>query len=113
MLLAGSPFPLMLRLWTVFFVFTWAISSHKIIISDSHGCVNRKKYGIFTVNKKHNYEKGGETMKKSELPELALKKQTLVAWAQILYKNGWIDHTRLGKMIELIENLEKGKRYVQ
>ncbi|WP_155250132.1 hypothetical protein [Ruminococcus flavefaciens] len=52
-------------------------------------------------------------MKKSESPELALKKQTLVAWAQILYKNGWIDHTRLGKMIELIENLEKGKRYVQ
>ena len=52
-------------------------------------------------------------MKRLDSPELALKKQTLTAWAQILYKNGWIDHTRLGKMIELIENLEKGKRYVK
>lgn len=88
-------------------------SLHKIIISDRHGCVNRKKYGIFTVNKKHNYEKGGETMKKSELPELALKKQTLTAWAHILYRNGWIDHTRLVKMVELIEQIDRGKGNMQ
>lgn len=52
-------------------------------------------------------------MKKSESPEMALKKQTLTAWAHILYKNGWIDHARLGKMVELIEKLDQGKRYVQ
>ena len=46
-------------------------------------------------------------MKKSELPELALKKQTLTAWAHILYRNGWIDHTRLGKMVELIEHIDR------
>ena len=45
-------------------------------------------------------------MKKSESPELILKKQTLTAWAHILYKNGWIDHTRLGKMVELIEHID-------
>ena len=52
-------------------------------------------------------------MKKSESPELALKKQTLAAWANILYKNGWIDHARLGKMVELIEHLDRGKGNMQ
>ena len=52
-------------------------------------------------------------MKRLEPPELLLKKQILTAWAHIMYKNGQIDHTRLWKMIELIENLEKGKQYVQ
>ncbi|WP_295069100.1 hypothetical protein [Ruminococcus sp.] len=51
-------------------------------------------------------------MKRLDSPELALKKQTLTAWAHILYKNGWIDHTRLGKMVELIEQLDQSK-YVQ
>ncbi|SFW45088.1 hypothetical protein [Ruminococcus flavefaciens] len=52
-------------------------------------------------------------MKKSELPELALKKQTLTAWAHILYRNGWIDHTRLVKMVELIEQIDRGKGNMQ
>ena len=49
-------------------------------------------------------------MKKTESPELILKKQTLTAWANILYKRGIIDHVRLGKMVTLIERLEKGNR---
>jgi hypothetical protein len=49
-------------------------------------------------------------MKRTESPELTLKKQTLNAWAQILYKKGVIDCTRLGKMTELIERLDSRKR---
>ena len=49
-------------------------------------------------------------MKKTESPELILKKQTLTAWANILYKQGIIDHVRLGKMVTLIGRLEKGNR---
>ena len=49
-------------------------------------------------------------MKRTESPELTLKKQTLTAWAQILYKKGIIDCTRLGKMTELIERLDGRKQ---
>ncbi|EWM52603.1 hypothetical protein [Ruminococcus flavefaciens] len=49
-------------------------------------------------------------MKRTESPELILKKQTLTAWANILYKHGIIDHVRLGKMVTLIGRLEKGNR---
>lgn len=45
-------------------------------------------------------------MKKSE-SELTLKKQTLTAWAKILYKKGYIDYSRLGKMKTLIEKTAK------
>ena len=49
-------------------------------------------------------------MKRKESPELILKNQTLAAWAQILYKKGIIDCTRLGKMTALIERLDSCKR---
>lgn len=49
-------------------------------------------------------------MKRTESPELILKKQTLTAWAQILYKKGIIDFTRLGKMTALIGRLDSYKR---
>ena len=49
-------------------------------------------------------------MKRTESPELILKKQTLTAWAKILYKKGIIDCARLGKMTELIERLDGRKR---
>ena len=48
-------------------------------------------------------------MKRTESPELILKKQTLTAWAQILYKKGIIDCSRLGKMTALIERLDNRK----
>jgi hypothetical protein len=48
-------------------------------------------------------------MKRTESPELTLKKQTLTAWAQILYKKGVIDCTRLGKMMSLIERMDNRK----
>ena len=37
--------------------------------------------------------------------ELALKKQTLEAWARILYHEGMIDLSRCNRMIERIEKL--------
>ncbi len=49
-------------------------------------------------------------MKKTESPELILKKRTLTAWANLLYKRGIIDNVRLGQMVTLIERLEKGNR---
>jgi hypothetical protein len=51
-------------------------------------------------------------MRRSESPEFALKKQTLTAWAQILYKKGYIDYSRLGKMIALIDRLDNSKRKI-
>ena len=39
-------------------------------------------------------------MKKESL-ELVIKKQILTAWANILYKNSWIDYARLGIMVDL------------
>lgn len=48
-------------------------------------------------------------MKKTESPDLILKKETLTAWAKVLYKNGYIDNLRLGKMISLIDRLGKRK----
>lgn len=47
-------------------------------------------------------------MKKESL-ELVIKKQILTAWANILYKNSWIDYARLGKMVEMIEHPDRGK----
>lgn len=49
-------------------------------------------------------------MKRTGSHELTLKKQTLTAWVQILYKKGIIDCTRLGKMTALIERLDSCKR---
>jgi hypothetical protein len=49
-------------------------------------------------------------MKRMESSELILKKQTLTAWARILYKKGIIDCSRLGKMTALIERLDNRKR---
>lgn len=37
--------------------------------------------------------------------ELVLKKQTLEAWARILYNEGMIDLARCNRMIERIEKL--------
>lgn len=51
-----------------------------------------------------NYkEKGAEDMTKNA--ELVLKKQTLEAWARILYNEGMIDLARCNRMIERIEKL--------
>lgn len=41
-------------------------------------------------------------MNKQDSPALELEKQTLTAWAQILYRNGMIDSARLGRIITLI-----------
>ena len=37
--------------------------------------------------------------------ELALKKQTLEAWANLLYKEGMIDVSRCSRMVEAIGKL--------
>lgn len=50
-------------------------------------------------------------MKKADSPEFILKKQTLTAWANILYKKGVIDAARLGKMTSMIERIDKGKKH--
>ena len=42
---------------------------------------------------------------KKDMAELALKKQTLEAWARILYSEGMIDLARCNRMIERIGRL--------
>ncbi|WP_155250380.1 hypothetical protein [Ruminococcus flavefaciens] len=50
-------------------------------------------------------------MKKADSTELTLKKQTLTAWANILYKKGLIDAARLGRMTSMIERIDKGRKH--
>ena len=47
--------------------------------------------------------KGADAMNKKD--KLALKKQTLEAWAHILYNEGMIDLARCSRMIERISKL--------
>lgn len=49
-------------------------------------------------------------MKKQDTPALTLEKQTLTAWARILYNKGMIDNKRLEKMITLIDRLNEPPR---
>ena len=49
-------------------------------------------------------------MKKADSTEVTLKKQTLTAWANILYKKGLIDVARLGRMTSMIERIDKGRK---
>jgi len=51
----------------------------------------------------NNEKKGADRMTKAE--ELALKKQTLEAWANLLYKEGMIDVGRCSRMVEAIGKL--------
>lgn len=44
--------------------------------------------------------------KKDKKAELALKKQTLEAWANLLYKEGIIDVSRCSRMVEAIGRLK-------
>ncbi|MBO4865839.1 MAG: hypothetical protein J5582_04640 [Ruminococcus sp.] len=44
--------------------------------------------------------------KKDKKAELALKKQTLEAWANLLYKEGMIDIERCSRMVEAIGKLK-------
>ena len=52
----------------------------------------------------NNEKKGADGMTKTA--ELALKKQTLEAWARILYGQGMIDLARCNRMIEAIGRLK-------
>lgn len=47
------------------------------------------------------------TSKSVVSPELLMKRNTLIAWARILYKNGMIDLNKLNRMISEIEKLQK------
>ncbi len=48
-------------------------------------------------------------MKRQDSQKLTMKKLTLTAWAQILYRKGMIDATKLGRMITMIEELRENK----
>ncbi len=48
-------------------------------------------------------------MKTADSQELMLKKQTLSAWARILYRQGMIDFAKLGRMLALIDKLNESK----
>lgn len=48
-------------------------------------------------------------MKKQDSTALRLEKQTLTAWAQILYRNGTIDRARLGRMMTLIGQMTENR----
>lgn len=56
----------------------------------------------------NNTRKGVGDMreKKDKKAELALKKQTLEAWANLLYKEGMIDIERCSRMVEAIGKLK-------
>ena len=69
--------------------------------------ISEKKSEINKTNKplisSNNERKGADTMSKKT--ELTLKKQTLEAWARILYGQGMIELARCSQMIEAIEKL--------
>lgn len=46
-------------------------------------------------------------MKNTENKELELKKQTLIAWTQILFHKEIIDLAKRNRMVELIEKMGK------
>ena len=48
-------------------------------------------------------------MKRQDSQELTMKKLTLTAWAQILYRKGMIDAAKLGRMITMIKELRENK----
>ena len=48
-------------------------------------------------------------LKRQDSQELTLKKLTLTAWANILYRKGMIDSAKLGRMITLIEAMKDTK----
>ncbi|MBP0976130.1 MAG: hypothetical protein J6S92_07110 [Oscillospiraceae bacterium] len=48
-------------------------------------------------------------MKRQDSQELTMKKLTLTAWANILYRKGMIDSAKLGRMITLIEAMKDTK----
>ena len=48
-------------------------------------------------------------MNKPDAPALTMKKLTLTAWANILYRKGMIDSAKLGRMITLIEAMKDTK----
>ena len=48
-------------------------------------------------------------LKRQDSQELTMKKLTLTAWANILYRKGMIDSAKLGRMITLIEAIKDTK----
>ena len=52
---------------------------------------------------------GGMSLKRQDSQERTMKKMTLTAWAQILYRKGMIDSAKLGRMIALIEAMKDTK----
>ena len=48
-------------------------------------------------------------LKRQDSQELTMKKLTLSAWANILYRKGMIDSAKLGRMITLIEAMKDTK----
>ena len=48
-------------------------------------------------------------LKSQDSQELTMKKLTLTAWANILYRKGMIDSAKLGRMITLIEAMKDTK----
>jgi hypothetical protein len=48
-------------------------------------------------------------LKRQDSQELTMKKLTLTAWANILYRKGMIDSAKLGRMITLIEAMKDTK----
>lgn len=48
-------------------------------------------------------------LKKQDSQELTMKKLTLTAWANILYRKGMIDSAKRGRMITLIEAMKDTK----
>lgn len=46
-------------------------------------------------------------MSKTDSQALQMKKLTLAAWANILFRQGQIDAARLGRMLTLIERLKE------